>query len=443
MALTPEDVLNKNFTATQFRRGYDEQEVDDFLDEVVAELRRLTQERDDLCTQLEECRKGEGGRGRRPPRAPPPRARRPSPPRSPPECRAAPAPSRRRREAAARSRRRGPRPSRPRRTRPSASPGPATPPPGPRPSRPTGCGPPPARKAAAGAGHRGRGRWRRRGRARWRRRCGRCHRPGPEAARRARRRGAEHPRPAHRRGAGAPRPGGGRGPDQARRARRQRPAPPRRAPGDRAEAPRELLDTAQRQHDELIAEATTRHDTMITRGPRPVHRHGRPGPAAEAGDPRRARPERDLLQKKIAELRSFERNYRARLKSYLESQLHDLESAGGDQSGRSEASEASRPPHGTSRRRPAGLRSASFRHAGRRPVPVGALRAPGDGGAGYDGAAPGRPRGGGGTTKRLRARRRARRGGGGASRAHHLRRHTVEYCTADSLYPRHLSALQG
>ena len=49
--------------------------------------------------------------------------------------------------------------------------------------------------------------------------------------------------------------------------------------------------------------------------------------------------ERDLLQKKIAELRSFERDYRARLKSYLESQLHDLESAGGDQSGRPEASD--------------------------------------------------------------------------------------------------------
>ena len=60
MALTPEDVLNKNFTATQFRRGYDEQEVDDFLDEVVAELRRLTQERDDLSTQLADCRKGKG-----------------------------------------------------------------------------------------------------------------------------------------------------------------------------------------------------------------------------------------------------------------------------------------------------------------------------------------------------------------------------------------------
>ena len=53
MALTPEDVLNKNFTATQFRRGYDEQEVDDFLDEVVVELRRLLGENAELRRQLE------------------------------------------------------------------------------------------------------------------------------------------------------------------------------------------------------------------------------------------------------------------------------------------------------------------------------------------------------------------------------------------------------
>ncbi|HET6693535.1 MAG TPA: DivIVA domain-containing protein, partial [Pedococcus sp.] len=60
MALTPEDVLNKNFTPTQFRRGYDEREVDDFLDEVVAEMRRLVKESDDLRDQLNECREGRG-----------------------------------------------------------------------------------------------------------------------------------------------------------------------------------------------------------------------------------------------------------------------------------------------------------------------------------------------------------------------------------------------
>jgi len=55
MAFMPEDVLNKNFTATQFRRGYDEHEVDDFLDEIVVELRRLTNDNEDLAKQLKTC----------------------------------------------------------------------------------------------------------------------------------------------------------------------------------------------------------------------------------------------------------------------------------------------------------------------------------------------------------------------------------------------------
>ena len=60
MAFTPEDVLNKHFTATQFRRGYDEQEVDDFLDEIVVELRRLSTDNDDLGAQLEACQESKG-----------------------------------------------------------------------------------------------------------------------------------------------------------------------------------------------------------------------------------------------------------------------------------------------------------------------------------------------------------------------------------------------
>ena len=60
MTLSPEDVLNKNFTPTQFRRGYDEREVDDFLDEVVAEMRRIVKESDDLREQLNECRQNKG-----------------------------------------------------------------------------------------------------------------------------------------------------------------------------------------------------------------------------------------------------------------------------------------------------------------------------------------------------------------------------------------------
>lgn len=52
MPLTPEDVVNKRFQPTKFREGYDQDEVDDFLDEVVVELRRLYQENEDLRRRL-------------------------------------------------------------------------------------------------------------------------------------------------------------------------------------------------------------------------------------------------------------------------------------------------------------------------------------------------------------------------------------------------------
>ena len=55
MALTPEQVLNKHFQTTQFRRGYEERDVD-FLDEIVAEMRSLIEQRDDYLKQLNDCR---------------------------------------------------------------------------------------------------------------------------------------------------------------------------------------------------------------------------------------------------------------------------------------------------------------------------------------------------------------------------------------------------
>jgi DivIVA domain-containing protein len=65
MPLSPDEVVNKRFSATKFRQGYDEEEVDEFLDEVVAELRRLTAENEDLKGKLAACerRVGELTRG--------------------------------------------------------------------------------------------------------------------------------------------------------------------------------------------------------------------------------------------------------------------------------------------------------------------------------------------------------------------------------------------
>jgi DivIVA domain-containing protein len=52
MPLTPEDVRNKQFTTVRLREGYDEDEVDAFLDEVEAELTRLLRENEDLRAKL-------------------------------------------------------------------------------------------------------------------------------------------------------------------------------------------------------------------------------------------------------------------------------------------------------------------------------------------------------------------------------------------------------
>ena len=52
MPLTPDDVRNKQFTTVRLREGYDEDEVDAFLDEVETELRRLIRENDELRAKL-------------------------------------------------------------------------------------------------------------------------------------------------------------------------------------------------------------------------------------------------------------------------------------------------------------------------------------------------------------------------------------------------------
>jgi DivIVA domain-containing protein len=58
MPLTPADVRNKQFSTTRLRPGYDEEEVDAFLDEVEAELDRLIQENEELRAKLAETMRG-------------------------------------------------------------------------------------------------------------------------------------------------------------------------------------------------------------------------------------------------------------------------------------------------------------------------------------------------------------------------------------------------
>lgn len=54
MSLTPEDLLNHEFSITKFRDGYEVDQVDDFLDQIAAELRQHEEEKAELRKQIEE-----------------------------------------------------------------------------------------------------------------------------------------------------------------------------------------------------------------------------------------------------------------------------------------------------------------------------------------------------------------------------------------------------
>ncbi len=57
--LTAEDVLNKAFSKTKYREGFDQDEVDDFLDEVAHTISSLIAERDDLAARLQAAQAGQ------------------------------------------------------------------------------------------------------------------------------------------------------------------------------------------------------------------------------------------------------------------------------------------------------------------------------------------------------------------------------------------------
>src|SRR5690606_30501116 len=60
MPLTPQDVQDKQFATVRLKEGYDMEEVDDFLDEVQAELERLHRENEELRDKLAAVTRGGG-----------------------------------------------------------------------------------------------------------------------------------------------------------------------------------------------------------------------------------------------------------------------------------------------------------------------------------------------------------------------------------------------
>jgi vacuolar-type H+-ATPase subunit H len=97
----------------------------------------------------------------------------------------------------------------------------------------------------------------------------------------------------------------------------------------------QLLSEARVKSDGLVNDARARAETMLndarTRA-ETLERQSRDKAATLVGDAERKQAEiigtitrdKSVLEKKIDELRTFEREYRTRLKTYLESQLRDL-----------------------------------------------------------------------------------------------------------------------
>jgi len=97
----------------------------------------------------------------------------------------------------------------------------------------------------------------------------------------------------------------------------------------------QLLSEARSKADALVNDARARAETMLndarTRA-ETLERQSRDKAATLVGDAERKQAEiigtitrdKSVLEKKIDELRTFEREYRTRLKTYLESQLRDL-----------------------------------------------------------------------------------------------------------------------
>ncbi|SDO60864.1 DivIVA domain-containing protein [Microbacterium sp. ru370.1] len=59
MALTPDDVVTKQFQHVRFKEGFDPDEVDDFLDEIVVEWRKTIAENEELKAKLAAFESGE------------------------------------------------------------------------------------------------------------------------------------------------------------------------------------------------------------------------------------------------------------------------------------------------------------------------------------------------------------------------------------------------
>ncbi|WP_207632211.1 DivIVA domain-containing protein [Occultella kanbiaonis] len=114
--------------------------------------------------------------------------------------------------------------------------------------------------------------------------------------------------------------------------------------GTEPESATGMLQLAQRVHDEYVSNGKAEADRIISEATVESERLTREADEQRARTLNQLEGERSLLERKIDELRVFERDYRTRLKSYLEGLLSDVEGRGNVSSAYSgEPGESRRP----------------------------------------------------------------------------------------------------
>ena len=88
-----------------------------------------------------------------------------------------------------------------------------------------------------------------------------------------------------------------------------------------------LLQLARRLHEEHVREGIEKRDALIAEGHATATRLVSEAEANQRTQLAALDQERTQLQKDIDELRDFEREYRLKLKSYIEGQLRELDSS--------------------------------------------------------------------------------------------------------------------
>lgn len=95
---------------------------------------------------------------------------------------------------------------------------------------------------------------------------------------------------------------------------------------EEAESAASMLSLAQRLHDEHVANGRAEEERIISEANAESARIITEAEDVHNRTLTKLEEERSLLERKISELREFERDYRTRLRSYLESLLQNVES---------------------------------------------------------------------------------------------------------------------